>query len=110
MFEEAPQDVHVREGEPARFTCRVHGDPTPSVVWYFEGEPVHDDDIYQVQSDPDGTHVLFLPEAFPEDAGVYTVKASNAGGVQERNALLIVDGECVSPPLTYSFLLYWIYF
>ncbi|CAH1803275.1 unnamed protein product, partial [Owenia fusiformis] len=85
-------DVHVKEGEAARFDCTVEGTPEPSVTFYFLGAPVDaDGDIYQVEQGPDGTHSLILPECFPEDAGEYTVKAVNSVGFQEVSAMLTVE-------------------
>ena len=70
----------------------------PIVAWFFEEEEIHEGDIYKMECTPDGTHSLFIPEAFPEDAGEYTVQATNEHGEVESTALLIVTGECMRSP------------
>ena len=94
---EKPQDVTVTEGESARFTCRLLGMPRPQVQWFHMGKPIVDDEVYNIDADEDGNHSLYLPECFPEDAGVYTVRATNEHGVAEACAILTVEGECMIP-------------
>ena len=95
---EAPQDQVVHEGEAACFSCRVHGVPPPHVAWFFDGDPISDSEIYRFDSRPDeGRHTLHIPEAFPEDGGVYTVRVQNEHGSCEASATLTVEGECVIP-------------
>ena len=99
---EKPRDVTVKEGESARFTCRVLGMPTPAITWYFQGRPIVDDEIYKLEEEPDGYYALFLPEAFPEDAGVYTIRASNTHGIVEASAILTVEGVCMQHGVAHS--------
>ncbi len=91
------ENVTVREGEAARFTCKVAGMPTPRVQWYFEDDPVSEGDIYKIEQTEDGVHSLFIPEAFPEDSGKYTAKATNMHGEVESHGILTVTGECMYP-------------
>ena len=37
-FTTKPTDVHVKEGETARFVCSITGVPKPTVTWYFQGK------------------------------------------------------------------------
>ena len=109
---EKPKDVTVTEGESATFVCCVScmppspdlPPPTPVITWYFMGRPVAggvtgDDggEVYSVENDAEeGRYVLCVPEAFPEDAGVYTVRAHIPGGgvgaMAEASAILTVKG------------------
>lgn len=57
------------------------------------GKPITTDNIYTVEQSEDGRCRLFLPEAFPEDAGIYTVRAAAASGMVEASAILTVEGE-----------------
>ena len=92
---ETPKDQTVKEGEPARFSCRVRGQPLPQITWFFEGDLITADEIYVLEEGPEpGQHALFLPEAFPEDAGLYTLRVTNPHGTREANAMLTVQGEC----------------
>ena len=95
---EQPDDLTVKEGESACFACRVspHSmSPPPTVTWFFMGKPIASDNIYTVQQSEDGQCCLLLPEAFPEDAGIYTVRAADVSGMVEASAILTVDGECL---------------
>ncbi len=95
---ERPQDVTVTEGESARFSCRLAGmqpNDDPIVDWFFQGRPAKDEEIYRHEHDPDDCrYTLVLPEALPEDEGVYTVRAScSSSGIVEASAILTVHGE-----------------
>ena len=70
--------------------------PPPLITWYFMGRPIADGEIYTVEDLGDGHYSLVIPEAFPEDAGVYTVRATNALGMAEASAILTVEGECMA--------------
>jgi len=93
---EQPQDLTVKEGESACFSCRVspYSMPQPpTITWFFMGKPITSDNIYSVELEEDGRCRLLLPEAFPEDAGIYTVRAAAASGMVEASAILTVEGE-----------------
>lgn len=92
-----PHDVTVKEGESARFTCRLLGMPTPSIAWFFMGKPIVEDDIYKLDEMDGGHYSLCLPECFPEDAGVYTIRGTNAHGIVEATCFLNVEGVCMLP-------------
>lgn len=93
---EKPHDVTVKEGESARFTCRLLGMPTPAITWFFMGKPIMEDEIYKLEQQEGGWYTLFLPEAFPEDAGVYTIRGNNEHGIVEATCILTVEGLCMA--------------
>ena len=95
QVKEKPQDITVKEGEVAQFNCCVLSMPPPQITWYFMGRPIADGEIYTLNETEDGHYSLIIPEAFPEDAGVYTVRASNSLGIAEASAILTVEGECM---------------
>jgi len=37
---EHPDDVYVARNEPATLNCKAAGDPTPTIAWYRDGQPV----------------------------------------------------------------------
>ena len=72
----------------------MRGVPEPTVAWYFEGDVIETDDVYQVTAGPGaGEHSLYLHEAFPEDSGLYTVRVTSPHGAREANAMLTVLGK-----------------
>lgn len=88
------EDLTSEEGGEAKFSVKVRGEPTPEVMWFHENEPIKDDDIYKIMPGEGGEVVLHLPEVFPEDAGVYTVKAVNEAGEVSCSAVLtVIQGE-----------------
>ena len=87
------QDVTIKEGESARFDCQVQSLPEASVVWYHQDKPLKSDDIYQIIPGEDGQSSLVIAEAFPEDAGEYTVHAVSSAGEATCSAVLTVEGR-----------------
>lgn len=87
-------DLTVKEGEAATLTCKVKGEPVPEITWYHADQPIKSDDVYRVRpGKEEGESTLEIPESFPEDSGVYTVKASNEAGSAEATAILTVTGK-----------------
>lgn len=85
-------DLKVKEGEAATLTCKATGYPVPEVTWYHANKPIQSDDVYRVVPGEAGESTLEIPESFPEDGGVYTVKATNEAGSVEATAILTVTG------------------
>ncbi|CAC5377034.1 TTN [Mytilus coruscus] len=84
-------DMKIQEGESTKFTVKAKGQPAPEIQWFVNNVPIKTDDIYQVIPGEVGESTLVLSEAFPEDSGVYTVKAINEAGQTEATALLTVN-------------------
>ena len=75
-------------------TCKVKGEPVPEITWYYDGQPIKTDEIYKViPGEVEGESTLKIPEIFPEDAGEYTVKATNEAGEVESTAVVNVTGN-----------------
>ena len=92
------QDTKAPEGESVKFITKVKGEPAPEVMWFHDNQPIKDDDIYRIIAGEEGEVTLELPEVFPEDAGVYTVKAVNKHGEVSGDAVLTVltGRTCIS--------------
>lgn len=86
-------DVTVKEGGSVSLTCKVKGQPVPEITWFHANEPIKSDDVYRVVPGVEGESTLEIPEIFPEDSGVYTVKATNEAGSIESTAILTVTGN-----------------
>lgn len=84
--------VQVMDGEPLRLVCRVIGHPTPKVQWLHKKQPLSETRGISILQDSEGVCELQIPETFPEDAGVYTCRATNKLGKALTKADVIVEG------------------
>lgn len=76
------KDKSVAEGQAVEFSCKIVGEPTPTVQWY-KGDKLIKPSRYFQMSRAGDRYTLRISEAFPEDEGEYRCVAYNAGG---RNA------------------------
>uniref|UniRef100_A0A2C9K0Z7 Ig-like domain-containing protein n=1 Tax=Biomphalaria glabrata TaxID=6526 RepID=A0A2C9K0Z7_BIOGL len=86
------ESIEATEGQPVRFEVVVHGEPTPEVTWFLDGEIIRDSQVYKIETGPDGLCSLFLPESFPEDEGEYECQATNVYGTVSTKADLYIQG------------------
>ncbi|XP_049270622.1 hemicentin-1 [Rhipicephalus sanguineus] len=87
-FDEPPEDVVVREEEPAALKCIASGLPAPTYAWFRVGQGT-------VQTSPLHNGTLHIMRAQRSDEGLYRCQASNVLGTATAEARLIlrVDGN-----------------
>ena len=84
----------VNEGDEVSFTCKVSGEPYPTVTWSLRGQRLTASDRCVIADNVDEqTHVLRLINVSPEDIGTIDVTASNAFGQVSCSANLDVEGR-----------------
>ncbi|KAH1178526.1 hypothetical protein KIL84_012228, partial [Mauremys mutica] len=86
------EDVQVQSGELAKFHAVIEGNPQPTIAWYKDNSLLADSNrIHQVKEGT--TYCLILDKAAPEDGGIYTCIAKNAGGEVLCKAELVVHED-----------------
>ncbi|NWX43539.1 HMCN2 protein, partial [Steatornis caripensis] len=83
-----PRAVVVSAGQRVLLHCAVSGEPTPSVEWQRDGEPLPEGPRARIL--PNAT--LLLPIATHHDTGNYSCLAHNALGSTVAHASLTVQG------------------
>ncbi|KAJ4918191.1 hypothetical protein JOQ06_002046 [Pogonophryne albipinna] len=80
-----------REGEPARFQCRVRGDDV-KISWFHGQKEIKQSDFFRMSQFDDSCQ-LEISRVYPEDEGEYSLRATNAAGTVSCSAVLSLDGE-----------------
>uniref|UniRef100_A0A8C5WLD1 Ig-like domain-containing protein n=1 Tax=Leptobrachium leishanense TaxID=445787 RepID=A0A8C5WLD1_9ANUR len=97
-----PQSLTVSEGDNARFSCDFDGEPTPSVTWFLEGQPIVSSLRHQVTSTKYKSSFEILSVKH-SDEGNYTVIVENSEGKQEAHFSLTIkkaktSEKSIAPP------------
>uniref|UniRef100_UPI0037E78433 myosin light chain kinase, smooth muscle n=1 Tax=Semicossyphus pulcher TaxID=241346 RepID=UPI0037E78433 len=89
-FTQSTEDQTVALGSSARLACHLTGYPDPEVVWLCGEEPLMESPTVQIEYDEDGRCTLVLAKVSPEDANIYTCRATNDHGEASCSAKLTV--------------------
>ncbi|KAF7989939.1 hypothetical protein HCN44_008613 [Aphidius gifuensis] len=92
VFTTPLKNIAVINGQTARFECIVRAHSQPEIVWFREAIRITDADNLEVYY-RNGICRLIIPNALPENAGMYTCLASNNHGANSTSASLQVSGE-----------------
>ncbi|XP_064466280.1 obscurin-like isoform X2 [Ornithodoros turicata] len=95
---ELPSHVDVTEGEPLKLESKVGGEPLPDVKWLKDGKPVVPDEHIKLEQSPDGNVALMIENAKPEDAGKYSLVATNEkGDAGSASDVAVTPEEAITP-------------
>ncbi|XP_075228866.1 zormin isoform X2 [Lycorma delicatula] len=85
-------NVMARAGQKIKLECEISGEPTPQITWLFNGKQVKDTRDLKILYE-NGKAVLIISEAFPKDAGTYSVRAVNMAGEVTGSCQVSVKGR-----------------
>lgn len=91
--------VEVKEGQTAKFQCRVFGKPTPEIEWYKDDTLIEDDDEGISFDTKDGLEILVVRDVSFSDEAEYKVLARNPLGTATSSAELLVEEAVKKPEL-----------
>ncbi|XP_013393635.1 titin [Lingula anatina] len=89
VFTKPVEPIKTKEGVAVRFDVEFTGFPTPNITWYRDSFQIQPSRDFQISTQSTKS-TLFIPEVFPEDDGMYTVKASNPYGMVVSKGKLTV--------------------
>lgn len=84
-----PQSVTVAEGETARFSCDIDGEPAPTVTWIHESKTIVSSHRIHVTTTQYKSS-LEISSVTTSDEGNYTVVVENSAGRQEAHFTLTI--------------------
>lgn len=85
--------IRVMDGESVNLQCIVHGKPIPKVEFFHDNKPIKEGKQISILQDTEGVCNLAISEVFPEDAGTYSVQATNKIGQVICQTSLVVEGK-----------------
>ena len=81
----------------ASFICNVTGEPLPTIIWYFNGNPVDEANIMKYEISVLNTttisSTLIIMNIQSSDVGTYTCNATNVVSSDTSSGVLTVNGE-----------------
>ncbi|UMM33610.1 hypothetical protein L5515_007025 [Caenorhabditis briggsae] len=83
-------DLRIQQNGPAEFSCQIGGEPKPTIQWFKDGQPLPNDDRFQVVEEG-GAYKLKFASILPTDAGIYEIVAKNGAGEARCKARLNVN-------------------
>ncbi|XP_064451756.1 obscurin isoform X11 [Mirounga angustirostris] len=86
LITEDLEDMEVREGSSATFSCRVSPADYGPVHWFLDKTPLHPNELNEIEVQPGGYHVLTLRQLALKDSGTVHFEA----GDQRASATLRV--------------------
>lgn len=75
-------------GSSAHFTCIGRGNPTPSITWIFNAEPLTPSQHYQITGDS-----LVITHVSPRDEGIYQCLLGNGIGLAQSHGMLSIQSD-----------------
>lgn len=91
------KDAKLTIGEPLRLEAQVSAYPPPEIKWQKDGVPIRPSSAVHLEQYPDGTVALVVDCVKPENAGMYTIIATNKLGEGENDAKVEIEKKPSKP-------------
>jgi titin len=91
------QDLHVKQGEDAIFTCTATGKPMPEFKWHRDMINITASDLVVIEFNNQGRAQMTLKKVKPSDYGLYNCVAQSRAGRAKCSAYLHVTERTTSP-------------
>uniref|UniRef100_A0A0K8S6A5 Ig-like domain-containing protein n=2 Tax=Lygus hesperus TaxID=30085 RepID=A0A0K8S6A5_LYGHE len=85
-------NVMARAGQKIKLEAEANGSPPPTLVWTKDGKSIKDSRDLKITREGTRT-TLVIQEAFPKDAGLYEVTATNPVGTAVSSSQVTVKGR-----------------
>ncbi|XP_015607040.1 titin isoform X3 [Cephus cinctus] len=85
-------NIMARAGQKVKLECEAKGIPTPNLNWSHNGKSVKESRDLKIQTEG-AKSTLVISEAFPKDAGSYSVSARNLAGEATSSCNVSVKGR-----------------
>ncbi|XP_062584185.1 peroxidasin-like isoform X2 [Saccostrea cucullata] len=90
-----PSDLSLNEGDTARFTCEVSGNPRPNITWYKGNtEVLTNDRRIQIVNEGRQLRIVLLQST---DRGTYRCRGENTAGVVESSSARLTVTQTAVP-------------
>ena len=96
MIVGGPQSTAVPIGQSASFSCNVTGEPTPTILWQFNGQQITESSKYTVSTLTSGDvtrSMLTVSALLTSDSGTYSCYAENDHLNETASAMLTVQSK-----------------
>ena len=91
-FLQKPRSINIDEGSSVTLSCKIDGEPLPTVTWIKDGRPIEAGRRFKMESSgiSGTTRSLNIPTVLATDAGSYTCSLQNDHGVEQCSVSVVV--------------------
>uniref|UniRef100_A0A5K4FFR8 Nesprin-1 n=1 Tax=Schistosoma mansoni TaxID=6183 RepID=A0A5K4FFR8_SCHMA len=93
-----PKSVTVMESQPVQLIALIEGIPMPEITWLFNNEIIKPSRYFLPEVRSDGYTILNISSVYPEDTGIYTVRAVNSGGEAQASVEVSISAPLQTAP------------
>ncbi|EYB87861.1 hypothetical protein Y032_0256g374 [Ancylostoma ceylanicum] len=101
QFTDFLRPIEAKETETVQLSVTVTGAPQPKVEWFKDDKPVEIDNVHTIAKDEGSGHfTLTIQDTKVTDVGRYSCRATNAVGIAQTEASVVITKKSVAPEFT----------